>query len=94
METNFRVLGSKIVVEPIELANTIEDGKLIVPEQLLKKERIIRGRVVAVGPKVEGVGIGDELLYERYIAQEVKLDGVDYQIIGHLDQVHVVFEKV
>lgn len=92
MEQKFRVLGSKIVVLPIEDKDTvIEEGKLIIPEQLLKKERIIRGRVVAVGPKVEGLEVGDELLYERFVAQEVTHEDVLYQIIGHIDQVHIVF---
>lgn len=89
----FKVLGSKILIDPIELSNKIEGTDLLVPEQILKKERIIEGIVVKVGPDVKEVKVGERVLYERYTAAEIKLDGLDHHIVGNEAQLHGVFEN-
>lgn len=88
----FKVLGSKILVDPIELNNKTENG-LIIPEQIMKKERIIDGIVVKVGSNVKEVKVGDLVLYERFTAAEIQLDKKDYHIIGNEAQMHGVFEN-
>ncbi len=91
MIETFEVLGGKILIEPIELSNKIKGTDLVAPEQILKKERIITGIVVGVGPKVENLKVGEKVLYERYTAVEIKIEDKELQIVNNIDQLHGVF---
>jgi chaperonin GroES len=85
-----RPLGDRIVVRP---ADKNEEQKLasgIIIAESTQKERPSKGVVVAVGPgKYDDgalvpmeVSVGDTVLFSKYRFDEVKIDGVEYYILG------------
>lgn len=90
-EVNFRPLGDRVLVKPIE-RETMKGG-IIIPDTA--KEKPMEGEVLAVGPgkmadKGERAAMdvkkGDRVLYGKYSGTEVKLDGETYLII-HQDEI-------
>nr|QGT50615.1 10 kDa chaperonin [uncultured Elusimicrobia bacterium] len=90
-EVNFKPLGDRVLVKPIE-RETMKGG-IIIPDTA--KEKPMEGEVLAVGPgkmadKGERAAMdvkkGDRVLYGKYSGTEVKLDGENYLII-HQDEI-------
>jgi chaperonin GroES len=46
-----------------------------------EKDKPAFGKVLATGPKVEGIKVGDQVVYQTYSGTTVKLDGKDYLLI-------------
>lgn len=46
-----------------------------------EKEKPAVGKVLAVGPKVEGIKAEDAVIYQSYSGTNVKLDGKEYLLI-------------
>lgn len=61
--------GTRIAIKPIEATT---DG-FVMPDQL--KERPQRGLVVATGPDVKSVKVGDTVLFSRYAEKNIEVDG-------------------
>lgn len=92
----FKILGSKILVEPIGLQNTTEGG-IIIPENMLKKERTITGIIVQIGPDGNEINkvvkVGDEVLYDRYVATELEVNNKLFHLVPDENAFQLVFEK-
>ncbi len=67
------------VVATAEEAETKTKSGLYVPESA--KEKPKTSKVVAVGKEVKNVKVGDRIVYGGYTTTEVKVDGVEYQLI-------------
>jgi chaperonin GroES len=67
------------VVAQAEEAQTKTASGLYVPESA--KEKPKTSKVVAVGKDVKNVKVGDRIVYGGYTTTEVKVDGVEYQLI-------------
>ena len=79
METmlDIRTVGARIAVQPDEPVTETPGGIQLLEDT----ESIVRGTVVAVGNKVEDVGAGDRVIFQKYAGI-----GVDnYLIIGYND---------
>lgn len=66
-----RMIGSQILVRrhiPPSRA-----GRLHVPTTA--RRRLTAGRVLAIGPDVRSVSVGDEVVYAKYAGEDVGLDG-------------------
>jgi chaperonin GroES len=92
-----RPLATKIVVKPSEEEEKTAGG-ILLPDAARKKPT--EGKVVAVGKgrtlddgKVVplAVKVGDVVVFSKYGATEVKLEGVDYAILDE-DQIYAVKE--
>jgi len=96
MALTIRPLGDRILVEPIEVEETIAGG-LVLPETA--KEKPQQGKVLAVG---EGrrddsgkriamdVNVSDRILFAKYSGTEVKLDGKKLLILKESDVLGII----
>lgn len=92
---NLKPLFDKVVLKKVEAVETTKAG-IILPGSAQEKPQV--SVVVAVGPGglVDGnetvmtVSVGDRVITGKYTGTEVKLDGVDYQIVSQSDILAVV----
>ena len=93
-----RPLGDKLVVRPMEAAETVKCG-LIIPDTA--KEKPQEAEVIAVGPgKIDDNGkrspmdvkAGDKVLYSKYGGTEFKMNDEELLILSQ-DDVLAVVEK-
>ncbi len=88
-------LFDKVVLRKVEITETTRTG-IVLPGSAQEKPQV--SLVVAVGPGgvVDGkevamtVEIGDKVIIGKYTGTEVKLDGVDYQIVSQSDILAIV----
>ena len=64
-------------------------GGILIPATAAVGKRLAWARVVAVGPNVKGVEVGDQVLYEPKERGEVEIHGLDYVLMRERD-VHAV----
>ena len=90
-DINLRPLDDRIVVEPME-AEEVTAGGIVLPDSAQEKPQ--RGIVVAVGPgklldsgeRGElSVAVGDEVIYGKYSASDIEVDGRDVKILRESD---------
>lgn len=95
-KVDLKPLGDRVVLEPVEPAQTSAGG-VILPDTA--KEKTQEGLILAVGPgrktdKGELVKIdlktGDRVIYSKYSGSEVKIDGKEYLIISEKDVLSIV----
>ena len=88
---NIKPLADRVVVRPIEEAETIKGG-IIIPDTA--KEKPMQGEIIEVGPGrtddsgkhlAMDVKKGDKVLYGKYSGTEVTLEGHDYLIMRESD---------
>ena len=96
MAINLKPLGSRLVVEPIEQEEVTASG-IVLPETAKEKPQI--GKIVAVGPgKILDSGKrakmsvkkGDEVVYGKYMGNEIEIDSQKYVILRESDLLGVV----
>ena len=95
MSINFKPLGSRVVVEPIEQDEITPSG-IVLPETA--KEKPQKGNVLAVGPgdrDDEGMDVkkGDVVLFAKYSGTEIKVDGKKLLILRESDLLAIVEDK-
>jgi len=99
MAVNFKPLGSRVVVEPIE-QEEVTPGGIVLPETA--KEKPQKGTVLSVGPgdrDDEGkripldLKVGDTVLYAKYSGTEIKLDSKKLLILREADILAIVEGK-
>jgi len=89
-------LGSRLVVEPIEMED-VTAGGIVLPETA--KEKPQKGKVLAAGPgdrDEDGkhipmdVKVGDTVLFAKYAGTEVKIDSKKLLILRESDLLAIV----
>lgn len=75
---NFQPLGKRVLVERLEDVKTTASG-IIIPDNA--KEKPLSGKVLAVSSDVEGVSVGDSVVFAKYGGTEVVLDGKTYLVL-------------
>jgi len=99
MSINFKPLGARVVVEPIEQDEVTPSG-IVLPETA--KEKPQKGTVLAVGPgdrDEDGDRIpmdvkkGDVVLFAKYSGTEIKVDGKKLLILRESDLLAIVEGK-
>ena len=75
---NFQPLGKRVLVERLEDVKTTASG-IIIPDNA--KEKPLSGKVLAVSSEVEGVSVGDSIVFAKYGGTEVVLDGKTYLVL-------------
>ena len=92
--------ADKILVEPMRVEEKTRGG-IVLASQSLDKEQLAQtiGTVIAMGrtckltdvggnpliPEVDGINIGDMILFARYSGAEFPIDGVSYRIMKARD---------
>ncbi len=88
---NFRPLGDRVLVQPIEEKET-QRGGIIIPDTA--KEKPQEAKVIAIGTgKTDDKGkkvpfevsVGDRVLISKYGGTEIKIDGAQYQVLREDD---------
>ena len=86
-----RPLDDRVVVEPVE-AEEVTSGGIVLPDSAQEKPQ--RGTVVAVGPGklldsgergALSVAVGDEVIYGKYSASDIEVDGREVKILRESD---------
>lgn len=75
---NFQPLGNRVLVERVEETQTTASG-IIIPDNA--KEKPSQGNIVAVGNDVEGISVGDTVVFGKYSGNEITLEGKEYLIM-------------
>jgi len=92
MAINFRPLGDRVLIEPVEQEDTFAGGQLILPETA--KEKPQQGMVLAAGAgrrdedgeRIDmDVKVGDRVLFAKYAGTEIKMDGKKLLILKETD---------
>ena len=75
---NFQPLGKRVLGARLEDVKTTASG-IIIPDNA--KEKPLSGKVLAVSSEVEGVSVGDSVVFAKYGGTEVALDGKTYLVL-------------
>ncbi len=88
MTLNIKLLGDRVLVEPVEEKET-KKGGIVIPDAAKEKpqEGIVRalgtGKTDDDGKKIPfEVKVGDRVLVSKYGGTEIKLGGKEYKILG------------
>ncbi|MAO89851.1 MAG: co-chaperone GroES [Dehalococcoidia bacterium] len=94
---DFKPLGNRVVIEPMESDEQISAGGIYIPDTA--KEKPQEGTVIAVGPgklNEDGsrseleVSVGDIVVYSKYAGTEYKQGDTEYLIVREDD---ILFKK-
>ncbi len=77
-------LQDRVLVERLDPAEVSKAG-IIIPS--LAQEKPQRGKVLAIGPKVTEVSVGDDVLFGKYSGTEI-----EEHLIMHVDDILGVIE--
>lgn len=72
-----RPTGTNVVLEAVE--EPIGDGTIHIPDGI--REASNRGVVIAMGPKVTDIAIGDKVFIGRYEGKKIQLDGREVRLV-------------
>lgn len=82
MSSPIKPLADRIVAVREEAQTKTASG-LYLPETA--KEKPVVAKVVAVGPAVNDVKVGDRIVYKEYSTTELKVDTTEYLIVKEED---------
>ncbi len=89
-------LADRVVIKP-SVAEEKTKGGIIIPDTA--KERPVVGEIVAVGPGRKGddgklipmeLKVGDQVMYGKYSATEITVEGQEYLVMRESDVIAVV----
>ena len=81
MKKKITPIKDRIVVQTIK--NEDKVGSIIIPESSRAEE--VRGKVTAVGPKVEEIKVGDVVLFGDRAGTPMTMDDIDYRVMLESD---------
>jgi chaperonin GroES len=96
-KVDFKPLGNRVVVEPLEGDEQVSAGGIYIPDTA--KEKPQEGTIVAVGPgRVTDDGntipmelkVGDAVIYSKYAGTEYKQGDIEYLVLREDD---ILFKK-
>lgn len=82
MSTPIKPLADRVALVREEAATKTTSG-LYLPDNA--KEKPVVAKVVAAGPDVKGVKVGDKVVYKEYSTTELKIDGTEYLLVKEED---------
>jgi len=86
-----RPLGDRVLLKETK-AETMTSFGILLPETA--QEKTNTATVEAVGPGTDeekiSVKVGEKVMYEKYAATQVKMDGEDYLIVKNSDIIAVI----
>lgn len=82
MNSPIKPLADRVVATRIEASNKTASG-LYLPDNA--KEKPVVAHVVAIGPDVKGLKVGDKIVYKEYSTTELKVNDIEYLIVKEED---------
>ncbi len=86
-------IGERVLVKPVEI-ETKTKGGIVLPDTVSKEQPTI-GEVIAIGSgeKLEGITVGQKIIYSKYAGTEIKNNGDKFLLIN-IDDVLAVVESL
>lgn len=82
MNTPIKPLADRVVAVRAEVATKTASG-LYLPDNA--KEKPVMASVVAVGPDVKSLKVGDKIVYKEYSTTELKIEKDEFLIVKEED---------
>ena len=82
MSVGIEPMGEMVLLEMENAPEKTESG-LLLPEEAREKMNV--GKVVAIGPDVEGLNLDDRVIYRQYSWTKVEWLGIEYMLIKFED---------
>ena len=82
MKSQIKPLADRVVAVREEAATKTASG-IYLPDTA--KEKPVVAKIVAIGPDVKQVKIGDKIVYKEYATTDLKIDNQEYLIIKQED---------
>jgi chaperonin GroES len=82
MSTPLKPLADRVVAVRDAVSTQTASG-IYLPDNA--KEKPVLAKVVATGPDVKGIKVGDKIVYKEYSTTELKIDGTEYLIVKEED---------
>lgn len=82
MTSPIKPLADRVVAVRQEAQTKTASG-LYLPDNA--KEKPVLAEVIATGPDVKGIKVGDRILYKEYSTTEIKIDSTEYLIVKEED---------
>lgn len=82
MSTPIKPLADRVVATR-EAVQTKTASGIFLPDS--SKEKPVIAIVLAVGPDVKSLAVGDKIVYKEYSTTELKVDGTEYLIVKEED---------
>jgi len=76
---NFKPLGNRVLAKIPEEKTQTESG-IFLPENA-SKEKPTQAEVMAVSDTVEGISVGDTVVYSKFAGTSLSLDDVEYLVL-------------
>lgn len=91
-QTGLIPTADKVLIDPVRVEEKTSGG-IVLATQSLDKEQLAQtiGTVLAMGstshlcPELDGIKVGDTVLFARYSGQEYPINGVSYRIMRAKD---------
>ena len=87
-----KMLNDRILVDLESDGERRSTGGILIPATAQMGKRLAWGEVVAVGPNVRSMEVGDQVLFNPEDRYEVEVRGADYLILRERD-IHAVAAK-
>lgn len=75
----FKPLGNRVLIEREEESNTTLSG-IIIPDS--SKVKPLNGKVLSIGSEVEGIEVGDTVVFAKYTGTEIVVGDKEYLILA------------
>ena len=82
MANSINPLGDRVVAQ-LEAAEAKTASGIILPENAKEKSKV--AKVVAVGPAVKGIKVGDRIMYKEFSTTEVKMGKDEFIVVEEKD---------
>lgn len=82
MTTPIKPLADRVVAVREQAQSQTASG-IYLPDN--SKEKPVLASIVAVGPDVKHLAVGDKIIYKEYSTTELKIDGKEYLIVKEED---------
>ena len=82
MSSPIKPLADRVVATREEVASRTASGIYLLDNA---KEKPVIAKVVAIGPKVKDLKLGDRIVYKEYSTTDLKVDGAEYIIVKEED---------
>lgn len=82
-----RILGKRVLIKPIKIEDITKSGIIL----QTSKKRHFEGEIISLGD-VEGLEVGQRVVYSEYGGKEAKIDDEKYEIVNY-DDILAVYEN-